>query len=161
MSGTYTVCLTVSCCNDPTGATAITICHEVTVECGDCPKPCELYPGFNQTMDPITIADGCCMNFFNNVYTGPFTTLTGYAWDFGDGNTSTAANPSHCYATPGAYTVCLTVYGTSPDGDCQATYCFTVNCDCEDTCPADVNHDGHIGVSDLLEILGVFNQYCP
>jgi PKD repeat protein len=33
---------------------------------------------------------------------------TQYAWDFGDGNTSTAKNPVHEYAQPGAYTVSLT-----------------------------------------------------
>ena len=32
-----------------------------------------------------------------------------YAWDFGDGATSTAANPSHTYAVAGSYTVRLTV----------------------------------------------------
>ncbi len=35
--------------------------------------------------------------------------LTRFAWDFGDGQTSTAANPSHTYATPGSYNVRLTV----------------------------------------------------
>ena len=32
-----------------------------------------------------------------------------YLWDFGDGNTSTAHNPKHLYATKGAYTVKLRV----------------------------------------------------
>jgi cytochrome c len=36
------------------------------------------------------------------------TTLT-YAWEFGDGGTSTLANPSHTYAANGAYTAKLTV----------------------------------------------------
>ena len=35
-----------------------------------------------------------------------------YLWDFGDGNTSTEANPSHTYATPGNYTVTLQVSNT-------------------------------------------------
>jgi PKD repeat protein len=35
--------------------------------------------------------------------------LTGYAWDFGDGQTSTAAHPSHTYSAPGPYNVRLTV----------------------------------------------------
>ena len=32
-----------------------------------------------------------------------------YAWDFGDGTTSTAANPTHTYTTNGTYTATLTV----------------------------------------------------
>ena len=35
--------------------------------------------------------------------------ITHWAWDFGDGNTSTVQNPSHTYATLGNYTVSLTV----------------------------------------------------
>lgn len=34
---------------------------------------------------------------------------TGWAWDFGDGTTSTAQHPSHTYAVAGSYTVTLTV----------------------------------------------------
>ncbi len=34
---------------------------------------------------------------------------TSWAWDFGDGNTSTMQNPQHTYAVFGAYNVCLTV----------------------------------------------------
>lgn len=160
-SGTYTICLTVSCCDDPTGASSITVCQEVTVNC-DCPQPCELYPAFNALMDPITVETGCCMQFYNNSMAGPHTTITGYLWDFGDGATSTDTNPFHCFLNgPGAYTVCLTVFGSSPEGECAQTFCFTFNCDCEDTCPEDVNHDGYIGVSDLLQVLGKFQQQCP
>ena len=32
-----------------------------------------------------------------------------YAWDFGDGGTSTAANPTHTYTANGKYTATLTV----------------------------------------------------
>lgn len=41
-------------------------------------------------------------------------TLTSYQWTFGDGGTSTDANPSHTYAAPGTYAVSLTV--TDSDG---------------------------------------------
>ncbi len=34
-----------------------------------------------------------------------------YHWDFGDGNTSTMANPSHTYAAPGSYTISLKIGG--------------------------------------------------
>ena len=53
----------------------------------------------------------------------PLTTLT-YAWDFGDGTTSTQANPSRTYTTNGTYNVTLTVSdGEETD---QATTTITV-----------------------------------
>lgn len=42
---------------------------------------------------------------------------TSWAWDFGDGNTSTLENPTHTYAQNGTYTVTLTV-----DGGCAVMY---------------------------------------
>ncbi|MFN2110749.1 MAG: PKD domain-containing protein, partial [Anaerolineae bacterium] len=44
---------------------------------------------------------------FTNTSTGADLT---YAWDFGDGVTSTLASPTHTYTTYGAYTVTLTVH---------------------------------------------------
>lgn len=41
-------------------------------------------------------------------------TAASYTWDFGDGSTSTEANPTHTFTTEGAYTVKLVV--TAPDG---------------------------------------------
>lgn len=35
--------------------------------------------------------------------------ITGWTWDFGDGNNSTSQNPSHTYASPGNYNVILIV----------------------------------------------------
>src|SRR5207249_1535314 len=47
--------------------------------------------------------------------TGSFTNLssgaTSYNWDFGDGNTSAAANPANTYSNAGSYTVTLTAIG--------------------------------------------------
>ncbi len=40
-----------------------------------------------------------------------------YFWDFGDGGTSTAENPTYTYYTPGNYTVTLTVNGTGGQDD--------------------------------------------
>ena len=36
-------------------------------------------------------------------------TISAWSWDFGDGNTSTAQNPSHTYTSAGTYTASLTV----------------------------------------------------
>lgn len=43
------------------------------------------------------------------VFTNTSANAETYEWDFGDGNTSTAANPIHVYAQPGVYTVTLRV----------------------------------------------------
>src|SRR6185503_16498711 len=48
-----------------------------------------------------------------------------YYWDFGDGNYSTQYNPSHIYANPGTYLVCLTAYD-SMQNFCDST-CHYVN----------------------------------
>ena len=47
------------------------------------------------------------LNFINSS-TG---SITAYAWTFGDGTTSTVANPAKVYSSPGNYTVALTVTG--------------------------------------------------
>ena len=51
--------------------------------------------------------------FFNNS-SGPGS--LSYAWDFGDGTGSTAANPEHVYPTPGTYEVTLVLTAT---GSCN------------------------------------------
>lgn len=53
-----------------------------------------------------------------------------YFWDFGDGFTSTQANPVHAYTSPGTYTVTLTV---------SNTYTFNGQPGCP-TCSASVQH---------------------
>jgi len=50
--------------------------------------------------------------------------IANWAWDFGDGATSTAQNPSHSFAATGAYTVSLTV--TDAEGF-KSTTTSTVN----------------------------------
>ena len=59
----------------------------------------------DKTSGPFPLA----VNFNSSASTG---SITSYAWTFGDGGTSTAANPSHTYASSGIYTVALTVSGS-------------------------------------------------
>ncbi|NLP58476.1 PKD domain-containing protein, partial [Lutibacter sp. B1] len=47
-----------------------------------------------------------------------------YAWDFGDGNTSTDENPTHTYDTPGLYTATLTVI---EEHGCEEIYTYPTN----------------------------------
>ena len=46
---------------------------------------------------------------------------TSYLWSFGDGATSTEAEPSHIYDTPGSYTVRLTAAGAGGEDSSAAT----------------------------------------
>lgn len=60
--------------------------------------------GFNTTTNGTQVE-------FNNISVN----ATSYHWDFGDGDSSDVASPTHSYAAPGSYTVTLTV--SSPCGD--------------------------------------------
>ncbi|MCK6549628.1 PQQ-dependent sugar dehydrogenase [Myxococcota bacterium] len=46
---------------------------------------------------------------FTDASIDPEGTLVGWSWDFGDGTTSIARNPTHTYVAPGTYAVTLTV----------------------------------------------------
>jgi hypothetical protein len=54
------------------------------------------------------------VRFYSSAYDPAFQGISGYAWTFGDGGTSTDSYPTHTFATDGDYTVQLTV--TTPDG---------------------------------------------
>ena len=88
--GTYNVCLIASnaCSSDTT-------CMNVIVSAATCNAA---VAGFTSAPSGLTVN-------FTDTSTDP----TGWAWDFGDGNTSSVQNPVNIYATAGTYTVCLTV----------------------------------------------------
>ncbi|MEO1436483.1 MAG: PKD domain-containing protein, partial [Bacteroidota bacterium] len=87
-----------------TGVDVLT--YELCNLCGDC----------GTATVTITVEDAPVANFtgmnsgssyaFMDASTG---NPTSWSWDFGDGNSSTLQNPTHTYAGPGNYTVCLTV----------------------------------------------------
>ena len=89
-------------------------------------------------------------------YTGCAGTPT-WAWDFGDGNTSTEQNPTHTYLYGGSYNYSLTV---TVDGEtCTAGGTVSV---CEVSCdasasptsglaPLDVNFTCNVGLSNCLD----------
>jgi len=51
-----------------------------------------------------------------------------WLWNFGDGTTSTAPNPSHQYTVPGIYTVTLTASNSCGNNSVTKTNHITVNC---------------------------------
>ncbi|MGB0653011.1 MAG: PKD domain-containing protein [Thermoplasmatota archaeon] len=100
-NGDYTVCLTVE---DDRNATD-TLCQVVTV--------LNVGPTANFVLGSNPI-DTNVQQTFTDTSTDADGTLASWAWDFGDGTTSTTQDPTHVYTDNGQYTVCLTV--TDNDG---------------------------------------------
>ena len=66
----------------------------------------------------ISVSDGTAtadFNYTTSGYTVSFNNLstntTNYVWTFGDGSSSTQANPTYTYSSPGFYNITLTAYG--------------------------------------------------
>ncbi|MEY4852858.1 MAG: hypothetical protein RIS99_1253 [Bacteroidota bacterium] len=80
-------------------------------------------------------ATACIANFtsnsigltsnFTNTSTGVNTPGTTYFWSFGDGTSSTLANPSHTYRAPGIYSVCLGISNLA--NNCNDTICKNIS----------------------------------
>jgi PKD repeat protein len=87
---------------DNSGATASTT-KTVTATA----KPLPPLASFTASMDNLT------GSFDASGSSDPDGTITDYAWDFGDGATSTRAAPNHTYTTAGSYPVTLTVTDNS------------------------------------------------
>ena len=51
-----------------------------------------------------TSINGLTVNFYNTSYS-----FNSSSWDFGDGNTSSATNPTHTYTNPGSYYITLQI----------------------------------------------------
>ncbi len=97
--GNYKVTLTVS-----NGTQTSTDSLYINVYC---------QPTVNFTYNNSGGCPGTCVNFTNNSTAGSGT-ISGILWDFGDGNTSTAGNPTHCYMSAGTFNVTLII--TNSDG---------------------------------------------
>ena len=94
--GTYTVSLTVT---DNQGATG-TVSQTLSVSGSVVNQPPTA--GFSFTTDNLNVT-------FTDSSTDPDGSVVAWAWNFGDGATSSLQNPSHTYGASGTYTVSLTV----------------------------------------------------
>jgi PKD repeat protein len=81
-------------------------------------------PAFTASSNPATA--GSAVGFNAGGSSDSTGTITGYSWNFGDGSTATGQAPSHVYASPGNYTVSLTVTNDAGQSAAQ-TGTMTVN----------------------------------
>lgn len=99
-AGTYTISLTVTFEND--GGTQ-TITRTITV------FPINLRPIADFIFRPDILRPRQPVAFDSTASKDEDGTITAWAWDFGDGNSSSAPNPIHEYQRPGTYEVTLMV----------------------------------------------------
>lgn len=64
---------------------------------------------FTTTPNPPIAASSATFNSATSHDPNPGGSISSYSWDFGDSTTSSTPSPTHTYATPGQYTVKLTV----------------------------------------------------
>ena len=119
-AGAYNVCIRIIK-RSSTGALTNCIkekCYTIIIPVAN---PCNLQVFFiTTTIQPNVIG-------FSNQSSG-YTSSDSLTWNFGDGTVSHAVNPTHTYALPGTYNVCLvikknTIAGTSP---CIRSFCKTI-----------------------------------
>ncbi|HYQ71461.1 MAG TPA: PKD domain-containing protein, partial [Gammaproteobacteria bacterium] len=113
-AGTYTVTMLV---NGKLGSRKESTCKlqgkppSVTVDVGSTGNNT---PPTADANGPYTGTTGVGVNFSSTGSSDPDGNITSYAWSFGDGGTSTQANPGHTYTSAGDFNVTLTV--TDNDG---------------------------------------------
>jgi PKD repeat protein len=95
----------------------------------DAPADCAPgAPGGGGNLPPVVDANGpysgtpgVAITFSSAGSSDPDGSIGTWAWDFGDGGTSSAANPNHVYAAAGDYTVTLTVTDNNGSSASDAT----------------------------------------
>ncbi len=89
---------------------------------GDKITGCQVAPVVDFFADKTTSCDGT-IKFTDKSSSSP----TSWAWDFGDGQTSTTQNPSHTYAAGGSYTVKLKATNAFGNDEEVKTSYVTIN----------------------------------
>lgn len=115
-AGTYNICLTLTdSCRSKQICRSITVCN-----------------------DTLIAAYGASSSGLQVSFSDSSVNAANLSWDFGDGNSSTQASPTHTYQQPGYYFVCMTVQ----DICTSSTYCDTVEV-CLDTAKASFTHSAN------------------
>ncbi len=110
-AGTYTVTLTAT---NSCGSDTQTKVDYITVTEPPCNAPVAAFTG-----SPTSGTAPLSVSFTDQSTNNP----TSWSWDFGDGGTSTAQNPSHTYNNAGTYTVTLTATNDcGSDGETKVDY---------------------------------------
>ncbi|MEI9957886.1 MAG: PKD domain-containing protein [Ferruginibacter sp.] len=119
-AGTYNVCIRVKKNNAATVSGCVSeFCKTVIVS-----QPCTLKADYSWS---ATTTNPSVINFHN--LSTPLSSTDSIRWTFGDGTTSLDVNPTHTFAQPGIYTVCLRVKknnNASGTGPCVSEICKTV-----------------------------------
>ncbi len=123
--GTYNVCLRVQKRDSIGGLTNCVreICNTIIIQ---SPPACNLVVNFNVFRDSLSTIPNTY--HFQNL-SSPVTNTDSIRWNFGDGTTSNQLNPTHTYAQPGTYTVCLRVQKRDSIGgltNCVRETCNTI-----------------------------------
>ncbi len=122
-NGSYNVCVFIT---DPSSACTYSgACVPVTVSNannggGNSPLTCSL--SINFTPDSANANANVWYYNYSDVSSDPNATVT-YWWNFGDGNTSTQASPTHTYSAVGNYSVCLTITYINSTDTCVVSSC--------------------------------------
>lgn len=83
--------------------------------CMKKPMACCDVPISGTVGQPVSFSSTCSMD------------ASKYKWDFGDGNTSTEANPMHTYITKGTYTVKLMAMSKNENKMDETSKSITIN----------------------------------
>ena len=103
------------------------------------------------TADETTVELGTAIDFTSTILNS--TGTVSYAWDFGDGNTSSIANPSHTYAAASTYTVELVATDGTSVTETKTDY-ITVTAPYVATLPFTENFVSELGVCQNIDIAG-------
>ncbi len=127
--GTYNVCL-ISIDEDTLNGVTLcmdTVCQTITVGGANPTNFCTA----SYWVDTLGSGAGTVNIYNSSTPVSSAAYQTTYSWDFGDGSAPvTSAYPSHVYANPGMYQVCLTITSVDAQNNiCTDTYCDSLGMD--------------------------------